>query len=515
MHKKSLVVFFFLLSFKLVAQPIGSWTYIDEYQTWDANPRIIPSTDPAGICWNPDDGKFYIVDSEINEDTGNNSPWDLFGSNVFTTNGSGSILYGSYHTTISTSSREPTGIVYNPQDQSYYITNDDTHALYRYTFVMGVFTRQDTWILDNDGPLPNMDDPEGITLNPFTQHFYIVDGNHVSGGTKVIAFEIGVSNNLIYIPEESFDLPAEMTDGEGIAYRFSSGANGNLFVVSSSNEAIYEFDLGGSGTIINKYDMSGLNSIAIQGLTFGPRSTNSSLESLYIADAELDNNDTNNWEDGRIYEIKIGLNDTSLPIELSSFAAEVVDNAVNLNWVTASELNNVGFELHRATEEFGDYQLVSSYRYNNDLVGQINSNTSHEYSFIDTEIEPNTTYWYKLADVDINGLKTFQSPVSIFVPEFSVQPVAFKLYQNYPNPFNPSTTIKFDLNGDTYVNLEIFNSAGQLVKTLINDELFNSGSHEKVWNGDNNFGEHMPAGFYIARITANSNTQTIRMIMLK
>ena len=64
-------------------------------------------------------------------------------------------------------------------------------------------------------------------------------------------------------------------------------------------------------------------------------------------------------------------------------------------------------------------------------------------------------------------------------------PESFKLYQNYPNPFNPSTTIKYNLNDNSYVNVAIYNVAGELVKTLFNGPQ-NKGRISLIWIAKNN-----------------------------
>ena len=85
----------------------------------------------------------------------------------------------------------------------------------------------------------------------------------------------------------------------------------------------------------------------------------------------------------------------------------------------------------------------------------------------------------------------------------------FKLEQNYPNPFNPSTTIKFNLPRSTEVRLEVFNTLGQKVSTLVNGRL-NAGDHE-VEFGASNFS----SGIYFYRLTANDINQIRKMVLMK
>jgi hypothetical protein len=88
-------------------------------------------------------------------------------------------------------------------------------------------------------------------------------------------------------------------------------------------------------------------------------------------------------------------------------------------------------------------------------------------------------------------------------------PVSFTLYQNYPNPFNPSTTIKFALPVDSRVKINVYNSVGQLVETLVDKEL-ESGYHEV------NFDASMLAsGVYLYQLQAGDFISSKKMILIK
>ena len=88
------------------------------------------------------------------------------------------------------------------------------------------------------------------------------------------------------------------------------------------------------------------------------------------------------------------------------------------------------------------------------------------------------------------------------------------LSQNYPNPFNPQTTIAFSVKERGLVNLKVYNVAGQLVRTLANEE-FAAGGHTKVWDGRNDAGQAVSSGVYFYKLVANNFTQTKKMVLLK
>jgi hypothetical protein len=205
----------------------------------------------------------------------------------------------------------------------------------------------------------------------------------------------------------------------------------------------------------------------------------------------------------------------ALPVELSSLNALVENNFISIEWVTANEIDYPGFEIYRALEKEADYVLLSGYETNPDLTRKGDSSDAQEYGYIDKSVEAGITYWYKLANVDFNGNKAFQTSISATLP---LLPDKFQLYQNYPNPFNPTTTIRFDIpsTGAKVVDtkLIIYNSLGQLIKNLYNENL-SAGSYEIQWNGTTDVGNRAASGIYFAVFRADGFTQTKKLVLLK
>ncbi len=95
-----------------------------------------------------------------------------------------------------------------------------------------------------------------------------------------------------------------------------------------------------------------------------------------------------------------------------------------------------------------------------------------------------------------------------------VIPDHFELAQNYPNPFNPETQIEFMVPYQSDVTVEVYNIAGQLVKTLV-DGSITAGVHHLSWNGLSNNGTNVSSGVYLYRMTGPGFVQTKKMLMLK
>ena len=93
-------------------------------------------------------------------------------------------------------------------------------------------------------------------------------------------------------------------------------------------------------------------------------------------------------------------------------------------------------------------------------------------------------------------------------------PTKYSLHQNFPNPFNPTTQIGFDLPKQSQVTISIFNTAGQLVRRLVNND-YEAGSHNIVWNGMGDLGKPVASGLYLYTIRASGFVRTKKMVKLK
>jgi hypothetical protein len=93
-------------------------------------------------------------------------------------------------------------------------------------------------------------------------------------------------------------------------------------------------------------------------------------------------------------------------------------------------------------------------------------------------------------------------------------PRAYRLAQNFPNPFNPSTTIKFDMKAKGLVTIRIYNVAGELVRTLVN-EARDAGAYSAVWDGRNNIGTDVASGIYFNKMETAGFQATKKLVLLR
>ena len=95
-----------------------------------------------------------------------------------------------------------------------------------------------------------------------------------------------------------------------------------------------------------------------------------------------------------------------------------------------------------------------------------------------------------------------------------LSPQTFALHQNYPNPFNPETSISYDLARDGLVSIRVHDLRGTSVKALVRD-VQPSGQKTVKWDGTNDLGQKVSAGFYFYRIEAEGFSDTKKMVLLK
>lgn len=186
-----------------------------------------------------------------------------------------------------------------------------------------------------------------------------------------------------------------------------------------------------------------------------------------------------------------------LPVELAAFSAAAIDNRVRLEWVTATETNNFGFEVERSLNgvSFAKIGFVK---------GNGTSTSPRHYSFVDANLAPGA-YYYRLKQIDLDGTTTYSEirHAAIAVPN------TYVLEQNYPNPFNPQATIRYQLAQAGDVSLVIYNPLGQAVLTLVNGRQ-EAGAHTITVDASS-----LPSGIYFYKLSVNGFASLKKMVVAK
>ena len=196
-----------------------------------------------------------------------------------------------------------------------------------------------------------------------------------------------------------------------------------------------------------------------------------------------------------------------LPVELSSFTVKRLHNYVRLDWQTSTEINNYGFEIERANLKNPENKVWTKIGF---VEGNGNSNSLKNYSFEDKNLFADK-YVYRLKQIDNDGTFSYSEEVAVNLNDV---PSKFSLDQNFPNPFNPVTQINFSLPIASFVSIKIFNSVGELVKTLLEKDI-TEGYHSIEWDATNNYGRNLSSGVYYYRIQAGDFVQTRKMLLIK
>jgi hypothetical protein len=188
-----------------------------------------------------------------------------------------------------------------------------------------------------------------------------------------------------------------------------------------------------------------------------------------------------------------------VPVELVSFTGSVAGNGIELIWRTATETNNMGFDIEK--KHNGNWQQLGF------VPGFGTTTETHTYSFTDLGVNSGTNI-YRLKQIDFDGSTEYSNEIEVDMN----LPAQYSLEQNYPNPFNPSTTINFTLPVDAKVTIKVFNALGEQVCTLT-DNNFSAGSHSIEFNAEN-----LVSGLYVYSIDAagtdNTNFRSVKKMML-
>ncbi|MDH3269303.1 MAG: YCF48-related protein, partial [Ignavibacteria bacterium] len=285
----------------------------------------------------------------------------------------------------------------------------------------------------------------------------------------------------------------------GLIYKTTNGGENwvnQLVGVNSRLSDIYFINentgwtVGGDGIILHTTD-GGLNWIPqVSG-------TSNNLYSVHFV------NENTGWVVGENGTILKTTNGGIIPVELTSFTAIAQSNYVELNWTTATEINNLGFEIERSEDNVSFNKIGF-------VPGFGTTTEPKSYSYSDQSVYSGTFY-YRLKQVDYDGSFEYSAVVEVELGVLN----SYILEQNYPNPFNPSTKIRYSVPNTSQVIIKIYDVLSKEIETLVNEEK-QTGTYKLTWNAAN-----IPSGVYFYTLDAVSisgNKQTKigkKMIIIK
>jgi hypothetical protein len=209
------------------------------------------------------------------------------------------------------------------------------------------------------------------------------------------------------------------------------------------------------------------------------------------------------------------LDESSLPVQISSFSAITAAQGINITWEVESETNLLGYYLFWGkTNNFACANLIPS------LIHASNSSQLHQYTFThETDILTDYLYYW-LQSVEHNNDSSLYGPIMIKLSNTNDNHPSItwgnNLFPSYPNPFNPQTRISFSIERPQNVNIAIYNTKGQLVKNLL--DAYVDKSKEKldlIWQGDNNNNVKVASGAYIVVMRTSDKRYSKKIILQK
>lgn len=270
----------------------------------------------------------------------------------------------------------------------------------------------------------------------------------------------------------------------------------NVYAARSSGTTQYTYV---SGTSFSCPLSAGVVALLLQAF---PNLTPIQLRTIFRQTSSNSNSPDNFYGWGILRALDAFLQ-ISVPVELTSFTAKYLNDAVQLIWITATEKNNYGFEVQKRYEN-ESYQTIAFIKGNGTTTNRIT------YNYTDTDIKSNKIY-YRLKQIDYNGEVNYTDEVLVDIQ----LPQDFILYQNFPNPFNPSTRIQYALKSKQFVTLKVYDVLGNEVSTLIN-EYKDAGKYEVEFNAATpELNTSLSGGTYFYKLQAGEFFEVKKMILLK
>jgi hypothetical protein len=194
-----------------------------------------------------------------------------------------------------------------------------------------------------------------------------------------------------------------------------------------------------------------------------------------------------------------------LPVELSSFNAEVHGRTIMLQWTTATENNNFGFEIQRRAIAPVPGATTAGWLKLGFVEGHGTTNVKHAYSYADNNLVG--SYAYRLKQTDRDGRVAYTNVI-----EAAALPTEsdYSLSQNYPNPFNPATNIQFMLHTTQRATVKVYSAIGQEVRTLFDGVAEGNSMQTVVFDAS-----ALASGIYFYRIHSAEKTEVRKMQLLR
>lgn len=243
-------------------------------------------------------------------------------------------------------------------------------------------------------------------------------------------------------------------------------------------------------------DFSGINSI-----TLSDRDPGGSVKIYFTADIDTAGTSSSTDDVEGFYCVSVNLGPTAIVLSGLRAVPDLRTPGVTVEWATSAEMDHDGFHVYRSNSISGPYERITD-----DLLrGQ------SPYSYRDTRVEPNATYYYKIGAVDLASHEVMYGPVEASTPTWGFRT---RLALAAPNPFDRRTEIAFSLARDSHARLSIFDVTGRQITTLVDQEL-PAGNHAYSWDGRTAENLVAAGGVYFYRLETPDFSETRKVVQLR
>ena len=383
----------------------------------------------------------------------------------------------------------------------------------------------------------------------------VMTGALATGRLFAVTEQVTAQSNVITFPVATFlNISGYARDGanngiEGVAVAFSNGgatvttnASGyyitsvssgwsGMSIATKNNWTFAPVNYTYSGVTTNLVDQDFVGTSVQQAVTISGYARDgggNGLQGVSVAFSNGGATVTTNTSGYYIASVPIGWSGTSIATKnnwtftpVNYTYSGVTTNLVDQDFVATSQgvtisgyvKDNVNIGLQGVSVAFSNGgQTVTT-----NASGYYITSVASGWSGTSTAIEDGRTFYppsYTYTNVTTNLTdQNFIRRMLAIEYDLTALPIDFTVLPAYPNPFNPTTTIRYGLDTDSYVTVDISDS-GQLISTLQNEYQI-QGWHSVIWNGTNKYGEQAPAGIYLSRITSNHEVKTSKLMLLK
>lgn len=252
-----------------------------------------------------------------------------------------------------------------------------------------------------------------------------------------------------------------------------------------------DFDLSFNDNAADPVSAAGCNPLG-QGGTFRPVGSLSSFNGLSIAgDWTLNITDNVNQDGGELSSWSLEFCSAGpLPVELLSFEATAGENSIQLDWKTADEINNKGFDIERRTENERNFTRIG------EVLAADEAQPVNDYKYLDTDVRPGVRYYYRLRQNDYDGQHEY-SPIRTA----SIEGDHLGL-QVYPTPVRGTLFGSLAVGAGVETELRLFDLNGRVVKEQV---VMGEAFEMDLWG--------LPAGVYVLKGRYAGGEEIVKLVV--